>query len=58
MVFLQMHLNIVLNFVTAVANTAKLMGCNVQDLILALSTHRIRAGNDDIVQKLTLQQVR
>ncbi|KAF6167643.1 hypothetical protein GIB67_031226 [Kingdonia uniflora] len=41
---------------TAVTNAAKLMGCNIHDLILVLSTRRIRAGNDDIVQKLTLSQ--
>ncbi|PIA29054.1 hypothetical protein AQUCO_06300017v1 [Aquilegia coerulea] len=35
---------------------AKLMGCNVQDLMLALSSRQIRAGNDSIVQKLTLPQ--
>ncbi|XXG71364.1 hypothetical protein AAC387_Pa07g0636 [Persea americana] len=32
------------------------MGCNVQDLILALSTRSIQAGSDNIVQKLTLPQ--
>ncbi|XP_068668431.1 myosin-1-like [Aristolochia californica] len=37
-------------------NAAKLLGCNVCDLMVALSTHKIRAGNDDIVQKLTLPQ--
>ncbi|KAJ4981808.1 hypothetical protein NE237_032645 [Protea cynaroides] len=40
----------------AVSSAAKLMGCKGQDLILVLSTHKIRAGNDDIVQRLTLQQ--
>ncbi|KAJ4976160.1 hypothetical protein NE237_001266 [Protea cynaroides] len=40
----------------AVSSAAKLIGCKDQDLILALSTHKIRAGNDDIVQKLTLRQ--
>ncbi|XP_068639528.1 myosin-1-like [Aristolochia californica] len=39
-----------------VTNAAKLLGCNVCDLMVALSTHKIRAGNDDIVQKLTLPQ--
>ncbi|KAK9156217.1 hypothetical protein Sjap_003697 [Stephania japonica] len=38
----------------AVTSAAKLMGCNVQDLISALSTHRTEAGNDNTVQKLTL----
>ncbi|OVA20205.1 IQ motif [Macleaya cordata] len=40
----------------AVTSTAKLMGCNVQDLLLALSTRQIQAGKDNIVQKLTLSQ--
>ncbi|XP_042504196.1 myosin-2-like isoform X2 [Macadamia integrifolia] len=40
----------------AVSNAAKLMGCKAQDLISALSTRKIQAGNDDIVQKLTLWQ--
>ncbi|KAL5715347.1 Myosin-1 [Ranunculus cassubicifolius] len=40
----------------AALTAAKLMGCNVQDLMLALSSRRIRAGNDTIVQKLTLPQ--
>ncbi|KAL5986854.1 hypothetical protein ACLOJK_015188 [Asimina triloba] len=35
---------------------AKLLGCETHDLMLALSTHKIRAGNDNIVQKLTLLQ--
>lgn len=39
-------------------NVAKLMGCNVADLKLALSTRNMRVGNDNIVQKLTLSQVR
>eukprot|EP00268_Persea_americana_P033900 TRINITY_DN33547_c0_g1_i3.p1 TRINITY_DN33547_c0_g1~~TRINITY_DN33547_c0_g1_i3.p1 ORF type:complete len:1225 (-),score=304.05 TRINITY_DN33547_c0_g1_i3:415-4089(-) len=39
-----------------VISAAKLMGCDVQDLMLALSTRSIRAGNDNIVQKLTLPQ--
>ncbi|KAF9611830.1 hypothetical protein IFM89_035815 [Coptis chinensis] len=40
----------------AAISTAKLMGCNVQDLMLALSSRQIRAGNDSIVQNLTLPQ--
>ncbi|XP_043688998.1 myosin-2-like isoform X2 [Telopea speciosissima] len=48
------HVDVVVD--EAVSSAAKLMGCKDQDLILALSTHKIRAGNDDIVQKLTLQQ--
>ncbi|KAK9082168.1 hypothetical protein Syun_031617 [Stephania yunnanensis] len=38
----------------AVTSAAKLMGCNVQDLISVLSTYRTQAGNDNIVQKSTL----
>ncbi|KAG9452756.1 hypothetical protein H6P81_005660 [Aristolochia fimbriata] len=39
-----------------VRNSAELLGCDVRDLMVALSTRKIRAGNDDIVQKLTLPQ--
>ncbi|KAH8502982.1 hypothetical protein H0E87_014335 [Populus deltoides] len=35
---------------------AKLIGCNVGELKLALSTRKMRVGNDTIVQKLTLSQ--
>ncbi|KAK9159952.1 hypothetical protein Syun_006293 [Stephania yunnanensis] len=42
------------HWVIAVTSAAKLMGCNVQDLISALSSYRTQAGNDNIVQKLTL----
>nr|DAD32793.1 TPA_asm: hypothetical protein HUJ06_011644 [Nelumbo nucifera] len=35
---------------------AKLIGCNVGELKLALSTRKMRVGNDNIVQKLTLSQ--
>uniref|UniRef100_A0A1D1Z755 Unconventional myosin-Va n=1 Tax=Anthurium amnicola TaxID=1678845 RepID=A0A1D1Z755_9ARAE len=38
------------------SNAAKLLGCSDQNLILALSTRRIRAGKDTIVQKLALSQ--
>ncbi|XVE49708.1 hypothetical protein DITRI_Ditri01bG0102700 [Diplodiscus trichospermus] len=37
-------------------NVAKLIGCDTVDLNLALSTHKMRVGNDNIVQKLTLSQ--
>lgn len=33
------------------------MGCEVDQLMLALSTRTIQAGVDSIVQRLTLQQV-
>ncbi|XXG82755.1 hypothetical protein AAC387_Pa10g0647 [Persea americana] len=35
---------------------ANLMGCDVQDLMLALSTCSILAGNDNTFQKLTSPQ--
>ncbi|KAK8558844.1 hypothetical protein V6N12_042137 [Hibiscus sabdariffa] len=37
-------------------NVANLIGCNIADLSLALSTRKMRVGNDNIVQKLTLSQ--
>ncbi|XWS63278.1 hypothetical protein CRYUN_Cryun06bG0081500 [Craigia yunnanensis] len=37
-------------------NVAKLIGCDTVDLNLALSTRKMRVGNDNIVQKLTLSQ--
>ncbi|XP_008805849.2 myosin-1-like [Phoenix dactylifera] len=40
----------------AVTNVTKLMGCKVPDLMLTLSTHKIQAGNDIVIQKLTLPQ--
>ncbi|KAK9137969.1 hypothetical protein Sjap_008563 [Stephania japonica] len=45
------------HFVLAVTSVAKLMVCNVHDLISALSIHRSQAENDNIVQKLTLPRV-
>ncbi|XP_008800396.2 myosin-1-like [Phoenix dactylifera] len=48
------HVEVVLS--EGVVNAANLLGCKVPDLMLALSTRKIRAGNDDIVQKLTLSQ--
>ncbi|CAA7392349.1 unnamed protein product [Spirodela intermedia] len=38
------------------SNSAKLLGCSVQNLILAVSTCRIRAGKDTIIRKMTLAQ--
>ncbi|KAK7308314.1 hypothetical protein VNO77_41916 [Canavalia gladiata] len=35
---------------------AKLIGCDIEDLKLALSTRKMKVGNDNIVQKLTLSQ--
>ncbi|KAI3988184.1 hypothetical protein MKX01_011973 [Papaver californicum] len=40
----------------AVTSVANLMGCDAQDLRLALSTRQIQAGKDTIVQKLTSPQ--
>ncbi|RDY03112.1 Myosin-1, partial [Mucuna pruriens] len=35
---------------------AKLIGCEIEDLKLTLSTRKMKVGNDNIVQKLTLSQ--
>ncbi|XP_074380743.1 myosin-2-like [Apium graveolens] len=35
---------------------ANLLGCSLEDLILALSTHKIQAGKETVAKKLTLQQ--
>ncbi|KAG0563594.1 hypothetical protein KC19_8G043800 [Ceratodon purpureus] len=40
----------------AVKVAAALLHCDADDLVTALSTRRIRAGGDDIVQQLTLSQ--
>ncbi|KAJ0444734.1 putative myosin ATPase [Helianthus annuus] len=40
----------------ALLNVAKLIGCEADDLKLALSTRKMKVGNDIIVQKLTLAQ--
>ncbi|XP_010324342.2 myosin-2-like isoform X1 [Solanum lycopersicum] len=40
----------------AVTNAASLIGCTVNDLILALSTCQIRAGKDKIAKSLTVEQ--
>ncbi|KAI3472534.1 hypothetical protein Pfo_030685 [Paulownia fortunei] len=37
-------------------NVARLIECNIGELKLALSTRKMRVGNDTIVQKLTLAQ--
>ncbi|KAI0527276.1 hypothetical protein KFK09_002875 [Dendrobium nobile] len=44
------------NIDEAVANAANLLGCEVDALVLALSTQTTQSGNDNIVQKLTLSQ--
>lgn len=40
----------------ALLEVAKLIGCDVEELNLALSTRKMKVGNDNIVQKLTLSQ--
>ncbi|RDY06773.1 Myosin-2, partial [Mucuna pruriens] len=40
----------------AVTNTASLMGCSSQEIMAALSIHRIQAGKDIITKTLTLSQ--
>ncbi|ESQ30445.1 hypothetical protein EUTSA_v10011193mg [Eutrema salsugineum] len=40
----------------SLSTVAKLMGCNINELKLALSKRNMRVGNDTIVQKLTLSQ--
>jgi len=39
------------------STVAKLIGCNINELKLALSKRNMRVNNDTIVQKLTLSQV-
>jgi len=41
----------------ALTTAASLMGCSEQEMMLALSTHKIQAGKDSIAKRLTLQQV-
>ncbi|KAL3850779.1 hypothetical protein ACJIZ3_012661 [Penstemon smallii] len=40
----------------AVINAAGLIGCDTEDLMLALSTRKIQAGKDHVSKSLTLQQ--
>ncbi|KAL0443487.1 UNVERIFIED_CONTAM: Myosin-2 [Sesamum latifolium] len=40
----------------AVSNAACLIGCGIQDLIRALSTHSIQAGKEKVARRLTLRQ--
>lgn len=48
------HVEVVVD--EAVTTTAGLLGCSVDDLALALSVRRIKAGKDSISKKLTSQQ--
>ncbi|XP_061352348.1 myosin-1-like isoform X2 [Gastrolobium bilobum] len=38
------------------SHVAKLIGCDIEDLKLTLSTRKMKVGKDNIVQKLTLSQ--
>ncbi|KAI4382614.1 hypothetical protein MLD38_008556 [Melastoma candidum] len=40
----------------SLSTVSQLIGCSVEELSLALSTRKMRVGNDTIVQKLTLSQ--
>ncbi|XP_060191104.1 myosin-2-like isoform X2 [Lycium barbarum] len=40
----------------AVTNAASLIGCSVNDLILALSTSQIQVGKDKVAKSLTMEQ--
>jgi myosin heavy subunit len=46
------------NVFSGLATTAKLLGCTADQLVTAMSTRKIRAGNDSIIKNLTLTQVR
>nr|TKS18183.1 hypothetical protein D5086_0000006660 [Populus alba] len=48
------HVEVLAN--EAVENAARLINCSAQDLVLALSTHKIQAGEDFIAKKLTMQK--
>ncbi|KAI3427532.1 uncharacterized protein J3R85_009358 [Psidium guajava] len=48
------HVEVVVD--EAVTTTAGLLGCSAEDLAVALSFHKIKAGKDSISKKLTLQQ--
>ncbi|XP_057790720.1 myosin-2-like [Salvia miltiorrhiza] len=50
----QKHIEVVSD--EAVTNAAGLIGCSEQDLILTLSTRRVRAGKDEVTKSLTLDQ--
>ena len=45
------------NLNTGLSNAARLLGCSVEDLILAVTTDRIQMGEDTVIHKLTLKQV-
>ena len=43
--------------ISGLTTVAQLTGCDAEDLKIALSTRKMRVGNDIIIQKLTLPQV-
>lgn len=44
-------------FLSGAHTVAKLIGCDISDLKVALATRKMKVGKDIIVQKLTLSQV-
>ncbi|KAL3636844.1 hypothetical protein CASFOL_019143 [Castilleja foliolosa] len=50
----QNHIEVVSD--EAVTNASSLLGCSEQDLMLALSTRKVKAGKDEVTKTLTLQQ--
>lgn len=43
--------------ISGLVTVAKLIGCHLSDLKLALSTRNMKVRNENIVQRLTLSQV-
>lgn len=50
----QKHIEVVAD--EAVTNAAGLIGCSEHDLMLSLSTRKVRAGKDEVTKSLTLEQ--
>lgn len=50
-------MNSVSRLLVGLFTVAKLIGCEIEDLKLTFSTRKMKVGNDNIVQKLTLSQV-
>ncbi|RVW93061.1 Myosin-2 [Vitis vinifera] len=44
------------HIISTVTCAARLIGCSAQELMLSLSTNKVKAGNGDAAKKLTLQQ--
>jgi len=53
----QLKMNSFSRLVVGLFTVAKLIGCEIEDLKLTFSTRKMKVGNDNIVQKLTLSQV-